>query len=217
VVGPTTTELESLNELIKFDHIYYKIEPADESSKCASDTINSHGGTINIHITQDSKDSDDCVVVKEESVKTEKASNEVSLDSSDSTAMAGESEENLLPSNLLDDIESLLAGDYLGFSAVGDENTAEIISGEGHQIVKTDSSETIVSSPKRGTKRRLSDLIPDIVPSPGSPDSLCGDSGFISDSSMMDSVASPCSSDDSGMLTEDPWEESFMQLFPSLV
>ncbi|KAK7506004.1 hypothetical protein BaRGS_00002726 [Batillaria attramentaria] len=35
MVGPTPAELESLNELIKFDHIYYKEEPRDSS--CSSD------------------------------------------------------------------------------------------------------------------------------------------------------------------------------------
>lgn len=43
LVGPTAAELESLNELIKFDHIYYKEEPPAPS---ASSTSNSSSNTM---------------------------------------------------------------------------------------------------------------------------------------------------------------------------
>ena len=59
VVGPTTAELESINELIRFDHVYYKHEsspvqtslekPDQNVQKCDTNSQTK----VNIHITQD--------------------------------------------------------------------------------------------------------------------------------------------------------------------
>jgi hypothetical protein len=62
VVGPTTAELESINELIKFDHVYYKHESSAVESgleKLDQNTQSSNANLenkVNIHITQEITD-----------------------------------------------------------------------------------------------------------------------------------------------------------------
>lgn len=238
MVGPTPAELESLNELIKFDHIYYKNQPL-QLSKTGPDTkiVQSEKpkGKINLTISCDDE-------VKKE-IKSEVVDTCTDLDTKFSADSIINEIHNLLPDmnmDLLKDIEnyienemdiepSQICSDAMDAVSQGDKIT--VCEGNKSESIK----EKLKSTVRNSRKRRLSSLV-GIVPSVEPTDiltvddhctTLGSDSGMSSDYSDAGSpfsdtnnkfgdVPSPLSDISTG-LSEDPWEESFIELFPNLV
>jgi len=228
VVGPTTKELDSLNELIKFDHEYYKIEPINTveviSGKsvskvnlpeviCGSDTKISQVNSINIYVTADLDQSHAVPVT--DAVKEEKK--EVSIPDNSQLNVIDSSALPEISMEFLSDIEDLLTSELQGDLSVSD-NTS-VLSTDNYKVVH-DNLQGKTTSHIRCAKRKLSDLLDNIdnVPETLPTDLLDVDAVFspsYSNSDSFSDAASPCS-DTSGGLEDNLWEESFMELFPTL-
>lgn len=213
VVGPTTAELESINELIKFDHVYYKhessavesgLEKLDQSTQSSNANLENK---VNIHITQEITDD----IEIDDIMKTEPdlcAINEI-----DETDLSD------INMELLKDIENLIG--IHDFQDQVEQNSLESFSQIEQCNDKQEAMVTKDTSCKTDLKRKRSDTssplsVMDMYESTdkyGQINSVLSDSGFSSDFS---DVSSPCGSDISGGLTDNPWEESFMELFPTL-
>lgn len=207
MVGPSSAELESLNELIKFDHIYYKAEPNAKGgvkSSISSQTDSSvqqttvHSGQIEIK----EEESQPSVTVTDENSNMQVDVPTISID--DTTSL-----EDVTSLQLLEDIESLLQSEDL--LDVADMDPASLIP----------QSETPIQnkcSQSRGQKRKHSSS----VTSSSSPNSLTVEDhiqDYFSDSGVsgdLSDVPSPAS-DISSCLGDDSWEESFTELFPDLL
>lgn len=240
-MGPSATELESLNELIKFDHVYYKIEPSQGQTggqkgqkvivvSCGNNPVNhkSSKKLVNIHITKDenvkkvnsSSPVEECIVIDDD--KKDNVSS-VIMDNCDESVS---DLSNLIPEvnlDLLEDIESILAGDLDNHFSLD-----SIVDSDSQNGICTSSQIQNLEIPAitpKNNKRKHSDLVDtDIGSSIAQSEDIfnlnesmdtASDSGFSSDA--FSDAASPCQSDTIGGLTEDSWEESFMELFPALV
>ncbi|KAJ8312378.1 hypothetical protein KUTeg_010159 [Tegillarca granosa] len=218
MVGPSTEELESINELIKFDHIYYKLEPASQDLVVTESNVSEMNqnlpvGRLNIHITQDVNSNNDTGVI---SVNEENIS-PVNISEKDIS--------NVLPDinmDLLEDIESILELDLGGQLDSQDEvSQNKQFDCANSSLVNIKEKEITANElcPTQCRKRKHSDTVPS--PSPSDFDHFdsdtsyaSSDSGVVSDFCDKD-IASPYS-DITGSLQDDPWEESFMELFPAL-
>ena len=234
MVGPTSAELESLNELIKFDHVYYKNQPLTDTTgssvlQAADVQCEKVSGQVNITISCDTP------------VKSEKEENVSDLDMQINAETIVKEMQNILPDinmDLLKDIENYIENE-MDIEPVGQscldtvDNTPQGGVSLLEKAIKSDSLQSI-STNKDSRKRRLSDIcgiVSDIESSSSIADDQCvmlgNDSGISSDysdagspysenSEKIGDVPSPYS-DISGGLSEDHWEESFIELFPDLV
>lgn len=218
MVGPSPAELESINELIKFDHEYYKIEPLTPEPKM--EVIIDSGVSSTVENKTDSES-----VVPD--IKTEFSLQQdcVQTVSGDTPVLSIEDfvdleKEvlNVLPEiniDLLNDIESLIEDD-LHRQAI--PNSMDEVSQNGQLLLPNEEDKKLqceLTPPveKHSKKRKLSQtsLSSDLL---SKEDDLSGsDSGVASDYS---DAGSPYS-DFSGGLSDNVWEESFIELFPDLV
>lgn len=212
VVGPTSAELESINELIKFDHVYYKhessvVESGLEKLENTQSSDSNLENKVNIHITQEITDD----IEIDDIMKTEPdlcAINEI-----DETDLSD------INMELLKDIENLIG--FHDFQDQVEQNSLESFSQieqcndkQEAMVTKDTNSKTDLKRKRSVTSSPLS--LMDMYESTdkyGQINSVFSDSGFSSDFS---DVSSPCGSDISGGLNDNSWEESFMELFPTL-
>lgn len=208
LVGPTSAELESINELIKFDHVYYKHESSSVETGLEKPTqaVKTNSQTkVNIHVTQDIPND----ITIDDSVKTEPEL--CAIDMIDETDL------NDINLELLKDIENLIGID---FQDQIEQDSFESISQNG-QCVKSKQEVLVTKDTSSNRKRKRSEdasplSVTDMYESTdklGQEASVFNDSEFGSDFS---DVCSPYGSDISGDLNDNPWEESFMELFPTL-
>lgn len=219
MVGPSTEELESINELIKFDHIYYKLEPASQNLVVSETNVselsqNLPVGRLNIQITQDVNTENNTVV---NSLNEDNIISPVNISEKDIT--------NVLPDinmDLLEDIESILELDLGGQLDSQDEvSQNKQFDCENNSLLNIKEKEVTANElcTPQSRKRKHSDTVPSPSPSDfdqfdSEPSYASSDSGIVSDFCDND-IASPYS-DITGSLQDDPWEESFMELFPAL-
>ena len=238
MVGASTTELESLKELIKFDHIYYKapvessvaVAPHDEKMVVVSLPDTAQVQEAPMEVAANSS------VTTTTTTTTEQADTEVDI----MKFMDADIIESL--SELLD-IDALVAGEN---NASTDKPTVVVTEPPQEKPSTTTQSLSIVSvtskdssSPKtttntvskRGKKRKAPEVIDFdqhmlsssflTVPgntSPSMHSSSCpsplslSESGYSSEDLLTSSPESTVSA-----LGDDLWEESFTELFPSLL
>jgi hypothetical protein len=213
VVGPSPAELDSLNELIKFDHEYYKIEPITPEPEM--EVIVDVGATSTTELETDIEcivpnlktNQEDTIQVMGEEAPVPCISDFVDLE---------KEVLNVLPEiniDLLNDIESLIEDDL--HSQASPDSTEEI-SQNGQLLLPSEQNKGLQSEPQteKRTKRKHSQTLGSCSDLISSDDYFSGsDSGISSDYSE---VGSPYS-DISGGLADNVWEESFIELFPDLV
>lgn len=250
VVGPTTEELDSFNELIKFDHVYYK--PA-VSTQVASHSLGMAAATTatspseatpspakkaGVSLLKPSvRAATHNQVTPVPEVKQEPVITELSLGEADLAGLSAKLEE-------LIDLDALLQEDLLSDSISSSQslNTATIDTAPISSVdrpaplkrklqdieespskksihVKTESGDDVFSGndlshlfPSSDTFGLDAGLSPSL--SPGARSSLT-ESGYSSD---LSDIGSPKSDTSGGLGGEaSMWEESFSELFPSLI
>lgn len=228
MVGPTSAELESLNELIRFDHVYYKAEPVVSSSKKTkdSDIVSSVVGSPDIVQEIDMSSP----VVETEVVEIidsdcEDVTDNIAIDSQSDTKISND-DTYLDDLSRLAELESLLKQDPVNPTSktLSSTVTTAIVSKE--QSSKYD---TVTKSPKKFETPHSPVMYLDsndlgLTPSPEffhfDTDMGLGftktHSPSFSDSGYSDAL-SPHSDVSSSLLDDDMWEESFTELFPSLL
>lgn len=220
MVGPSPAELESINELIKFDHEYYKIEPL--TPEPGVEVIVDSGVNSSFEIQSDTK----CIVpnLKNEFPSQKdcvRTISEDSLVSSIEDIVDLEKEVlNVLPEiniDLLNEIESLIEDD-LHSQAIPD--SLDEVSQNGQILLPVEQNKKLQSEllppveEKSSLKRKRSQTCISSSDLLSLEDCLSGsDSGISSDYSE---AGSPYS-DISGGLSDNVWEESFIELFPDLM
>lgn len=202
VVGPTAAELESINELIKFDHEYYKHQSmsAETDIETSSQQAVTNSSTkVNICVTQD---------LPTKSISEDPVKNEPEI--SAITETVDLTDINL---DLLKDIESLIGFD---FQDQFEQNSVESISQSGQCTQNEGETKDTISKNDRKRKRSETVSSPSVTDMYESSDNL--DNAVFSDSGFTSDFSDACSplSDISGGLDDNPWEESFMELFPTL-
>jgi len=178
MVGSSAKELESLNELIKFDHVYHKTQPAPRSI-VAMDTIQQQQA---LPVTTAATTNNTVPTV---SVPSYDDDNNGTLSLNDIESLA-----NFLNEDLLSMVTNIC------------DISKE--SGNSGAIDATQNSNMHKSIPPP-----LTHMPPVNTLSPGS----YSDSGY----SDLSDAASPRSDISSALSSDELWEESFTELFPSLV
>lgn len=220
VVGPSPAELESINELIKFDHEYYKIEPLTPEPDV--EVIVDSGVNSSVEIQLDTK----CIVPN---LNTEFPSQKDCVQTISEDSLVSSVEDfvdlekevlNVLPEiniDLLNEIESLIEDD-LHSQAIPD--STDEVSQNGQILLPVEQNKKLQSEllppveEKSSLKRKRSQTCISSSDLLSLEDCLSGsDSGISSDYSE---VGSPYS-DISGGLSDNVWEESFIELFPDLM
>lgn len=208
-MGPTPAELESLNELIKFDHIYYKAKAESQTrelnQQVSRPTLTATRSLPKIRVAN--------------SVKQDKQDNKVQqVKNSPTDSLSGL---DFAQSLCQLDLESLLEQDSLSLQDPFHCDTEHSkVEDDPEPVTKcrrksnVDSEVPVISSPEYYTPslEEEEDMQPlDLKTGPfhGS----CSDSGY---SSELSDAASP-RSDASSILGDDIWEESFTELFPALI
>lgn len=240
MVGPTTTELESLNELIKFDHVYYKAEDGvassvavatasqavSKSSKVQPTSVKSLLKTNIAPITA-------ATVAVTPIVNDVTPSNVMTSDNSDvfnlpqaleniDFAALGESLEQQLI-----DLDAILRDSSVAMETAQEEKASDTTSEPSPKKRKLCESD-FVQEPKIKIEKDTASVLPDEIFSTPSPDFLTvprspvlaksaalSDSGYSSEFS--DSASSPRNGSSPNYDMESHWEESFTELFPSLL
>ena len=232
VVGPTAAELESLKELIQFDHEYYKSEPPTMNVSQYNDKPQSNLSQVTTSGTAKMTESK-CVtsskVPSATESNSENAANVASFQNSTNTVMPSESElEKYLERNFesLVDLNALLEE-----SQVGGLDQVASVSSEDKTIHMNSESVLVTGRSVKEVNERLnlqpevisfSDDLTSVIPySPlqslvddeASLKTSISDSAYSSDLSDVNSPKSDTSLfEESDIL----WEESFTELFPSL-
>jgi len=213
LVGPTPAELESLNELIKFDHIYYKAkaesQTRDLNQQASRPTLTAARSLSKSQVSSSNSVKQD---TKTQKVKTTSVNGFTDLDFAQSLDQL--------------DLESLLEQDSLSVEDAFHCDT-------GHSKVDSASK----PARKRRRKSNMDSEVPVGFPSSdfyapsteeeemqplnlktGPFKGSCSESGYSSDLSdvSLSDAASP-RSDSSSILGDDIWEESFTELFPALI
>lgn len=220
VVGPSPAELESINELIKFDHEYYKIEPL--TPEPSLEVIVDSGVNSSVEIQSDTM----CIV---QNLKTEFPSQKDCVQTISEDSLVSSIEDfvdlekevlNVLPEiniDLLNEIESLIEDD-LQSQAIPD--STDEVSQNGQILLPVEQNKKLQSEllppveEKSSLKRKHSQTCTSSSDLLFLEDCLTGsDSGISSDYSE---AGSPYS-DISGGLSDNVWEESFCELFPDLM
>ena len=243
VVGPTTAELESLNELIKFDHVYYKVtSPAGLVMASSSPPISSGGAVVSV-VRQQSPSNQRLIKPKQEEEQPLALTTTQVVDTSRSSVPTIQIpdiafSENLSRENLdrLLDLDSILEEDLKHNDTVSPRHMMaslepasfpNTVATRGCNTVSKNSLTIPTTTGLQSRKRKFSnsynsefnikysvsprnqrlgfDEVLDLSP--------FADSNYCSD---LSDVASP-RSDSSSLLGEDGWEESFTELFPSLM
>ena len=224
VVGPTPAELESLKDLIKFDHIYYKTPKSTDLAE--------QDGKMVVVSLPEPVESDD--IDQPDTMESEveiSSSPQIVLDEDVMDLMDYETVASL--SKLLD-LDSFLQGNLAEEPALTDmaatTTTSDEMTKETPCVISQDTQPTItLTCPSRKRKASLSSndssstgntpsltvLGSDDVFGMDASSPLMGnhsDSGYGSDMYAM----SP-NSDASSLLGDDIWEDSFTELFPSLL
>jgi len=222
VVGPSTTELESINELIKFDHIYYKIEPATDiaDSEVVIDTENE---SLCENETDDIENLINYQSIPSEIIQSEINSENICEDSDvsqkDECPVIGECDIPEINMELLKDIENLIEMDLQNQLCQDSQDT--VSQKELSLADDTCKTDYLVTNTKISNKKRKCTNIQSPTQSLEVTDTFSWDNSYLetfSDSGVSSDYSeagSPCSAISSG-LTEDRWEESFMELFPDL-
>jgi len=238
VVGPTPAELESINELIRFDHVYYKPEPTVKNIQPKEVVaVGTTAGKVEstkmyktilpagepIHITQPvavqvqpptPADDDDVIIID--------SGAELSDSSSTSDMSVDDVVEGL---NTLEDLESFLQQDQVStttdlFAERKPLSSNDTFVSKDTNVHSAKKTEKVTSSPIHSMPMDVTDFSFSM-----SPEHLFGlDTDFISSSNSLRSpsssyysdASSPRSDGLSGALDDDVWEESFTELFPSL-
>lgn len=206
MVGPTAAELESIKELIRFDHEYIKTEPVET-----------------VVITDDDEDitiTSNLDTDMEMEYKTEETTTDSATVAEEISSEFGDIDLEQFTSSM--DFESLLELDSLP-----DELKSIIEPSVMKKEQDTSVSSKQPSSKKARTPTNLLNVSntnsfastfslnsPVLLEEPLWPGATLSDSGYSSDEVNSD-VASP-RSDYSTNLDDDIWEESFTELFPTL-
>lgn len=199
LVGPSTKELDSINELIKFDHEYYKVNPLDQSVDVKPDNSDTNScRSSNVSVKESA------IIVKVEPVVTDtlQASHAVtpastSQDGQINSQNCAESSDITLPTELdiLQDIDELFLLDLVQIAKDTKVPQEMNIGGSTSKKRKFTDSDAFSSSWEHDERS-----------------ATLSDSGFSSDHDL----ASPYS-DLSSPLGIDSWEDSFTELFPTLI
>ena len=226
VVGPTTTELESLNELIKFDHVYYKSEadvasPSDVSSvnravsksgKVQPTSVNSLLKTNIVQTTPDVT-----ADLKEATISSADDNSDIdlphTLEDIDFAALSESLEQQLI------DLDAILK-DSVAMETSQEEKASDICEPllKKQKLCESD----FVQETKVKIETDTAPALPDDLFSQSSdflivPSSPVLKSGSLSDSGYSSDAASPRSDVSVLYETDNHWEESFTELFPSLL
>ena len=220
VVGPTTEELESFNELIKFDHVYYKMAPpAGLVVTSSSPQIATEEAKVGARSSPNQKR----VKPKQEQQGFPLSLPQV-FDTSHVNAPIQQTSEiafaECMKQESLDqllELDSILEDDFTQNTEASStltlppmalaKDSLTVPSATGLQSCKRKSSTSVSSPSPRNQRLGSDDVIGLDVLSP------LGDSSYGSDLSD----AASLTSDVSQLLGDDGWEESFTELFPSLV
>jgi len=252
LVGPAATELESIKELIKFDHIYYKSDTSVESK--ADD--------CNVNIVVEYQDVDSASLVTEEVVTAagsviDLSDSDTSCENSDDVPIDSSCEIDLdlseistpdISSDKTDtelDLDSLLDLQSIDWNSIAFDVDSLVQSDDNCADISTSSSDNdtqnaqhscsrkftiTLQDPSSVSRKRKRSVISPVSPShsltPQLPDELLGfdfattkttvseSSGYGSDLSNAGSPYSDLSAADDD---SDLWQDSFTELFPSLV
>lgn len=243
VVGPTPAELESINELIKFDHVYYKVEPSCQGavsiitkpatsllanksllnkkySKKVSSIIIIDDHDAGLNFTPEENNSAS-VETRDENTGVE-CSPSTDMDVCNSFSCSDAISEVMdldasAEEQLLDDLASILQEDIVGLSGV---NPLDVVSQE-ETIAKSDTDTFISNSQVQTLKRKFSDSDCPIFSDLDITSSFMDDTFRIASStdSGFSSDYSDASSPRSEMSSslDDTWQDSFTELFPDLI
>lgn len=242
VVGPTTEELESFKELIQFDHVYFKPQAAKQASvenpavvaaqkpACMKSAVSIIKPSVKAAAQKDSSPAP----VPSPASPAEDASSEVTSD----FLPLGEIDLTSTLEELID-LGSMLREDLVDSQCQGlqDSQSADCIAADSFSSVSeacsTSSSRKRKSSaidtyskPKSARKDPLATDSYSLFPgsdtfgleaslSPSSLNSSVSESGYCSDSSVLGSPKSDVSGDLG--VESASWEETFSELFPSLI
>lgn len=226
-MGPTTEELDSLNELIHFDHIYYKTSQPASTPKSAPDTnciqvvMKTSKSDIQPKVVSIIKRRVSAQPVVTEVEKVEPVVDDVNLDiaEADLVSLASQLEEII-------DFDSIMNLDVIATkdeSSTGSSSCVTGLTGDSSNAISVDN---ITACP---LKRKYDDMS---APSNNSPivlsdsfemnhasslyQSAQSESGYSSDLSDVASPKSDISME--GSLGPDMlWEDSLSELFPSLI
>jgi len=241
VVGPTTAELESINELIKFDHIYYKAPNGADKDSVKSQEVEPKNVTVSVTVAaQPITEVPQQVATPPASTTTNQNKEVIDLtqsqldlpvDINDLLDISSDSWNQLM------DIDALLQGELNSTTEVTAATvtntpaaTTNISSGvslisKDKSIVKNSKQNKLSSSRKRKAAEPITMETNSVIANDQllTPDSLLNfdtdlsaQKSPFSESGYSSDIGSP-QSDISSALSEDLWEESFTQLFPSLV
>jgi uncharacterized protein YndB with AHSA1/START domain len=196
VVGPTTAELESIKELIRFDHEYIKTEPVE--TVVITDDDDNGDGTNQLDLDNSME-----IECKVEDTKTdslvENCNSEFGeIDLEQFAASTMDFESLLELSSLPDDLQTIV-------NPLIKKKSDTSISTEKPSVKSTELNMDSVAS-------TFSLNSPTFLEEPQWPGAT-SESGYGSD--INSDVPSPCS--DTSNLQDDLWEESFTELFPTLV
>jgi hypothetical protein len=216
LVGPTTEELESLNELIRFDHVYVK-QPVKPSHAPTPTMVS----VLKPNITNRPMK---IAVVKSEAPEAPVAEKHTVSQSPIPTTLMQDAPPDLHLGELVDlgELSCLPGGDAdLNEIINGSLNTTPLTCRTANSPFKQSPKRKLPSPTPHSTKRAKLDIATpdsfnDNTLSLFDFDSLFGDeSGLLSDGEAL----SPKSIASSPGLPEavEPWEDSFTELFPSLV
>ena len=246
MVGPTTAELESLNELIRFDHVYYKVtSPAGLVVTSSSQQVPAGAAIVSVVQQKQQQSNSNQRPVKskqgEQATFTSKPQVVDTVNASVPTVQILDNFDQGISQEGLDrllDLDSILQDDLTqtvdvspttmmaspNSTAQSTNNTAQV----GCDAVSKDSLSIPTTTGLQSRKRKLSNINTDLnIPYSLSlrnqrleSDDILGleqfspldDSNYSSDLSNAGSPRSEASS-----LLDGDWEESFTELFPSLV
>lgn len=195
MVGAPPKELESVNELIKFDHVYFKSEPATSNAM------------TQMPIAMETQSVDEAVPV----VPNSGNSQEYNIDS--------HTPENVISIKDFESLESLLSEDWISMVTDNcDTISKDKLSGAGAALHQPLDCAKLQSQGRCGP--HVSNVHQDTtkLAPVGTMDTMCA--GSLSDSGLSDysySDAGSPNSVGSSMLSDDVWEESFGELFPCLL
>ena len=244
VVGPTTAELESLNELIKFDHVYYKVTTPGGNNQTVTvvPTTTPLKEGISVSVVQPAKQSTKAkqlsLVPK---VSTSELSKQQSANSTYNETDLQLPEIDLPPldeslDHLLD-LDNILTEDLIQSSTTQAllpspavpqvAATPQTTLSSGYNFVSKDTLQVPKLSQNSRKRKCSTDLnLKSITFQQRNQRHMSDDIFGLDDSSITSSDALSPRSDssflgspqsDSSLLGEDGWEESFTELFPTLV
>ena len=213
VVGTAPAELESIKELIRFDHVYYKPEVISTCSPSPRDVTPQTTASLDADSS-----SQTTLTVKEECVDTTNVVDNMDFEIDLNDIM-----------EFGEHLEELINFDNLLTSGGQDSDDVIVISDDNDEPPSTLSEENVACAQPTKAETTLPDDCLDFVLSRNqlsiSPDSYdllhrtpaSVYDGYGSEGDMSDMALSPKSDVSSSLDRDDMWGESFMELFPSLL